>query len=324
MSELTRRELLRRAGAVAVGGAAIAVAPSALPRAFARVAAGHCGWGAYVDPLGGDTTVAIQRFEDQIGRRVDITRHYIRWNGDVANGPISWSAGTGHTPLVDLSTQKRGGEWILWSDIAKGVHDADLKEKGRALRDLAHKVYFVFNHEPENDTTGGTAAEFKAAYDHVRHVFEGIGATNLRYVATLMRGTYQGARGGPAAWVPSGCDLLGADGYNRGACNPLNGWQSFHDIFIAAHQYAKGHGRRLLIQEYGSVGREACGEHDKMSRAGWLSDAADTITSWTEIEAVVYSNTRAEYNGQELTFRVDAAATSLAAYREIGHRAYFS
>jgi hypothetical protein len=139
-----------------------------------------------------------------------------------------------------------------------------------------------------------------------------------------MRGTYQGARGGPAAWVPSGCDLLGVDGYNRGACNPLNGWQSFHDIFIAAHQYAKGHGRRLLIQEYGSVGREACGEHVKLSRGAWLSDAADTITSWTEIEAVVYSNTRAEYNGQELTFRVDAAATSLAAYREIGHRAYFS
>jgi hypothetical protein len=58
----------------------------------------------------------------------------------VANGPISWSAGTGHIPLVDLSTQRRGGDWILWSDIAKGVYDADLKENGRAVRDLAHKV----------------------------------------------------------------------------------------------------------------------------------------------------------------------------------------
>ena len=100
--------------------------------------------------------------------------------------------------------------------------------------------------------------------------------------------------------MPSGCDLLGVDGYNRGACKPLNGWQSF------------------------SVGREACGEHDRLSRAAWLSETAHTITSWTEIEAVAYSNTRAEYNGQELTFRVDAAATSLAAYREIGRRAYFS
>jgi hypothetical protein len=109
-----------------------------------------------------------------------------------------------------------------------------------------------------------------------------------------------------------------------GACDPLNGWQSFHDIFIAAYQYAKGHGRRLLIQEYGSLGREACGEHDKLSGAAWRSDAADTITSWAEIEAVVYSNTRAEYNGQELTFRVDAAATPLAANREIGHRSRFS
>ena len=53
MTQLTRRELLRRAGAVAIGGAAMAAAPSVLPRANARVAAGHCGWGAYVDPLGG-------------------------------------------------------------------------------------------------------------------------------------------------------------------------------------------------------------------------------------------------------------------------------
>ena len=30
------------------------------------------------------------------------------------------------------------------------------------------------------------------------------------------------------------------------------------------------------------------------------------------------------YNGQQLTFRVDTSATSLTAYREIGHRAYFS
>src|SRR5437870_1884393 len=118
MTQLTRRELLRRAGAVAIGGAALAAAPSVLPRASARVA------------------------------------------------------------------------------------DGARKEKGRALRDLADQACFVCKHERENDTTGGAAAGCKAAYDHVRHVFEGVGATNLRYVATLMRGTYQGARGGPAAWVP--------------------------------------------------------------------------------------------------------------------------
>jgi hypothetical protein len=40
--------------------------------------------------------------------------------------------------------------------------------------------------------------------------------------------------------------------------------------------------------------------------------------------AVVYSNTRAEYKGRELKRRVDAAATSLAAYRGVGQRVYLS
>jgi hypothetical protein len=328
VGELTRRDLLRRAGAIAAGGVAMAAAPglqsSLLPRALAGVSPGHCGWGAYVDPRGRDTEVAIQEFEALIGRKLDITRHYIRWNGDVANGPITWSAAGGRTPLVDLSTHKRGGEWIKWADIAAGRYDAELREKAHALRDLDRKVYFVFQHEPENDTLAGNAAEYKAAFNHARNLFDDEGATKLRWVATLMRGTYQGARGGPKAWVPSGAHLLGVDGYNRGACNPLIGWQSFRDIFVAARFYANNHGRKLFVQEFGSVGQEACGDHNKLSRSQWLYDAAETIRGWPEIEAVVYSNTKAVYNGQKLTFRVETSAQSLRAYREIGHRAYFN
>jgi hypothetical protein len=60
------------------------------------------------------------------------------------------------------------------------------------------------------------------------------------------------------------------------------------------------------------VGRDACGEYDPLSRAQWLYGAADTIKKCKEIEAVVSSHTVAEFNDQRLTFRVDAAATSLA------------
>ena len=43
MTKLTRREPLGRAGTAAIS-AALPVAPSALPRAFARVGTGQCGW----------------------------------------------------------------------------------------------------------------------------------------------------------------------------------------------------------------------------------------------------------------------------------------
>jgi hypothetical protein len=270
MAPVSRRDLLKYsvtgAGALALGSSPI--------DAFARVARGHCGWGAFAEPAGSQTPMqAVFAMEKLIGRKLDVTRHYMSWERDIPNDQVRQSAKTGHIPLISWEAQRRNGTFVKWADIAAGRHDSELRTKAHALKNWGHRAYFVFNHEPENDTPSGNAAQFKAAFNHVRHVFDTIGAHNLRWVCTLMRPTYQGAHGGAGAWVPSGAQALGVDGYNRGACNPGNGWETFPSIFAGARNYAKNHNKKLIIQEWGCVEPTACGGHFHESKGTWITHA---------------------------------------------------
>jgi hypothetical protein len=267
---------------------------------------------------------AVFQMERLIGRKVDVTRHYMSWERDIPNSQVRLSAKTGHIPLISWETQRQNGTFIKWADIAAGRHDAELKMKAHALKTWGHRAYFVFNHEPENDLPSGGAAQFKAAYNHVRHVFDNVGAHNLRWVCTLMRPTYTGAHGGAGAWVPSAAQALGVDGYNRGACNPGNGWETFTSLFAGARNYAKNHHKKLIIQEWGCVDATACGGHVNVdTKADWIFNACQRIIHWPEVETVIYTHARPTFRGHVLNYRVDSSPAALAAYRTAGRRTYF-
>jgi hypothetical protein len=318
---LSRREFLTRAlagagaGALAASGVLPAAQASAAKRSRSRAI-----WGAFVAPKGAERIASVKAFEDLIGRRIDLTRHYLNFDRRLVNDVVEESVSSGHLPLIGMIAKKTGGGSAKFHDIAAGRYDTHLEEKGKSLRDLGVPVYFVFNPEPENDFTAGTAAEFKAAYNHIREVFTSAGATNLRWMATLMRGTYHGHFGGPNKWFPSGADIVGADGYNRGSCSG-GGWVSFQNIFTAAHEYAKKRGKPLFIEEWGSVEGRACGGRVKSHDKGtWIKAAGETILGWPELLGVCYSQTRAYYaqTGRTVDFRVQTSKRSLEAYRRVG------
>ena len=318
---LSRREFLTRAVAGAGAGALAAsvVLPAAQASATTR-SKSKAIWGAFVAPKGAERIASVKAFEDLIGRRIDLTRHYLNFDRRLVNDVVEESVATGHIPLIGMVAKKTGGGWAKFKDIADGRYDSELDEKGQSLRDLGVPVYFVFNPEPENDLSAGNAVEFKAAYNHIRDVFTSSGATNLRWMATLMRGTYHGHFGGPKRWFPSRADIVGADGYNRGDCSG-GGWVSFRNIFTAAHEYAVHRGKPLFIEEWGSVEGTACGgkvkSHDK---ATWIKAAGEAILDWPELLGVCYSQTRAYYaqTGKTVDFRVQTSHRSLDAYRRVG------
>jgi hypothetical protein len=317
---LSRRDFIR----TSAGGAGAILAASAAP-ALARVAPGHCGWGAFAEPHDSQTAMqAIFQMENLINRKLDVTRHYLSWDRGIVNEQIKQSAATGHIPLISLECQRSNGSFIKWADIAAGHHDTELINKAKDLADWGQHAYFVFNHEPENDVGSGNAQSFKAAYNHTRRLFGAHGAQNLRWVCTLMAPTYGGAHGGAGKWVPTAAQVLGADGYNRGGCSD-GGWVTFKQIFGHAHQFAKGHHKRLLIQEWGTVGRKACGHSFRhVSKAHWIEQACKQIKDWRLIEAVIYTHARVEFRGHKLSFRVDTSKASLRAYKRCGHQAYFA
>jgi hypothetical protein len=318
---LSRREFLTRA--LAGAGVGALAASSVLPAAQASATTrskSKAIWGAFVAPKGAERIASVKAFEDLIGRRIDLTRHYLNFDRRLVNDVVEGSVATGHIPLIGMVAKKTGGGWAKWADIAGGRYDSQLDEKGQSLRDLGVPVYFVFNPEPENDSSAGTPQEFKAAFNHIREVFTSVGASNLKWMATLMRGTYHGHNGGPKRWFPSRADIVGADGYNRGNCSG-GGWVSFRSIFTAAHEYAKKRNKPLFIEEWGSVEGTACGgkgkSHDK---AAWIRAAGETILEWPELLGVCYSQTRAYYaqTGKAVDFRVQTSQRSLEAYRRLG------
>jgi hypothetical protein len=323
MGAISRREFLARsalgAGVAALGTAALGTSELLRPAVAAATPRSDALWGAFVEPRGRTRISSVRAFEDLIGRHIDITRHYLQWDRRVVNDVVEASVDTGHIPLIGMLAKRTNGTAARWANIAGGRYDTVLEEKGTSLRGLGRPVYFVFHPEPENDTVSGSAADFKRAFNHIRMVFDSVGAKNLRWMATLMRGTYHGHNGGPRRWFPPAADIVGADGYNRGGCS-RGGWVSFKDVFAAARGYARARGMPLFIEEWGSVEGSSCGTHPGHDKATWIRDAGETIRSWPELAGVCYSQTRAYYErtGKTVDYRVNTSQRSLDAYRRVG------
>jgi hypothetical protein len=327
MRKIDRRTFLRwSAGTGAVG------LSQQLHLPVASAAQPACRWGAFVvpgtDPL--DPLATTRDFEAGIGRRLGMTRHYLRWDSRPIPSLAMQQSANGHrVPFVDWRPQftpEGGAGFISWGDIANGVYDRRINSVGAALASWNKSAYFTFNHEPENDAVHcGTAPEYQAAYARIKQLFTARGVTKLKYVCTLVQGTFKGLNGGPDAWFSRGAEYVGADGYNRSKCS--GGWKSFETLFTQAHSYAVGIGKKMAVEEWGCVEPDACGGTAPETKADWFNHAAATIKSWPEIKAVIYTNVVATYRSNVVDFTIDTSGTddaSKAAYIAVGHDPYFN
>jgi hypothetical protein len=312
MRTIERREFLRIS---AVTGLAAATGAIGIQDALAR--RDRHLWGAFVDQRNGqDAREAIRSFESMIDRKLDVTRHYAGWDLNLPTALIDWSARGGRTPYVALHAWTQAGDVIEWADIASGRLDDRLRQQAHGLRSAGYKMIFCFHHEPETDTGNGTASDFKAATRHIREVFDDERVNNLTYVVNLSHNTYRGKYGGADAWMPAKFDWVGADGYNRWPLSqPAN--ESFHDLFAAAHRYAKRHDKRLFIGEVGAVE-----SNDPSHKAHWIDGARDTAKRWN-LAGMVYSHTGQQFEGDMMNYWVDSSRRSLRAYHAAGLDRFF-
>jgi hypothetical protein len=325
---MDRRTFLKT---LATGSAAVALSQTRLWEPVARAASisplaatsAPCRFGAFVDPFGGDPIDAITSFETMIGRPLAITRHYLTWKIPLPGKTILRSVAGGHIPYVAWHATAKGNVAVPWTSITSGSWDSWIVSQADNIRDAGFLMYLAFHHEPENDAANGTSADFAAAYDHIRDIFDAEGVTNVRWVVTLMASTYGGGHKGCASWLPSRFDLLGVDGYNRYPCisSPeRHPWKSFEEIFTPAHDAAVSTSIPLFIGENGSVEQYDCGNAagDPNAKAQWFADECATLKSWPEVKAVLYSHTTCRHNGYMMQYRVDSSAASLGAYTAFG------
>ncbi|MFL5766390.1 MAG: hypothetical protein ACJ758_00920, partial [Actinomycetota bacterium] len=280
---------------------------------------------------------AILSFESLIGRKLGMTRHYIRWDfSPIPSDAMVWSATGRRVPFMDWRPQRMDDSYVRWADIAAGMQDTYIASVAEAFKTRlgGKKVFLTFNHEPENDAANNgpavTAAdelerarEYKAAYTRAKKIFKAHNVAGVRWVCTLVQGTYKGANGGADAWFPNAAAYVGADGYNRAACS--GGWKSFASLFTEAHDYAVLKGKDMVVEEFGCAPPNACGGTAPQTKAQWFTDAGNQIEAWPEIKAVIYTHVDALFRGNDVDFRVNEPGNGeLDAYKAVGARAHFN
>jgi hypothetical protein len=332
-TRVDRRGFLQASAAMAAG---LTLAPSLTTAARAAIAdttspitaasTAHCKWGAYAYQSSGQTAVsAYLHFEQLVGRKLGITRHYEKWNKTLPGTAIDWSGLTGHTPYVEWHATGA----VPWTAIAAGKQDAWITAQAKRIAAAPYRMFFCFHHEPEDEPKLGTPRDFAAAYARIKRRFDAAGATNLTWVVSLMSSTFNGYHGGPDAWLPPDFDLLGTGAYNRYPCvsnRTAQPWTSFADIIGPAHAKARSLHKGMFIGEYGSVEQTANGNTngDPRAKGRWISAAAATLKSWPEVKGVAYSHTAAHLDGFTLPYWVNTSRHARRAFRAMGQDPYFA
>jgi hypothetical protein len=265
--------------------------------------------GAYVQQQGSETQVqAFQRFE-AAGGELDLTRHYLNtWDGaeDFTWTFIRWSAAQpDQHPYISLHTHNDPA--VDWSDVAKGLHDAFLTQFATEMQGLGVPVWFVFQHEPEDDTaTEGTSGNFRAAAVHIYDLMKPI-CTNCQIGTVLLKGTFTGSNGGVAAWMPNAAhlDFVGSDLYTQDGSTQLS------VLADPSLTYARSVGKPYFIGEAG-VGGTAT------KKRTWLQNARTFLKANTDIIVFDYSETNALAD-----YRVEYQAGPLSAWQAITGDPYF-
>jgi mannan endo-1,4-beta-mannosidase len=243
------RPSLRAAAAVAVVVSLLAVTGPSVAASGANTPAPlsrHVMLGAFAPGMPGDLT-SLHAVETAIGHKVKIASSYTGWGSPVIDVGVRQEVAQGYIPLIDWNIAITSAQ-RYWA-IASGAGDTYLSQVADAAKSLGHTVYLRPWPEMNGDftpyqptpsgskPTGGTPAEFIAAWRHLVTLFRLRGATNVKWVFNPTTDTYPATTVVSTIWPGSAyVDVLGLDGYNWGN-GGWGAWRSFHDIYFT--QYAR-------------------------------------------------------------------------------------
>src|ERR671939_625814 len=117
---------------------------------------------------------------------MDVVLRYQGWGQPMFDAADVALRDSGHLELEDLSVRIFGTRRaVRWADVAAGRYDAELRVQ--AQRAVAYKapVLVSFSQDPRplaRPRGAGSARAYRAAYRHVRAVFDAAGATNAVWV----------------------------------------------------------------------------------------------------------------------------------------------
>jgi len=293
---------------------ALALTAAAGGRAAGLVPSHGALFGIHADPRDGRTRLEeLRHVEAEIGRRFDVERSYYRWDMRIPDKTDARIGNHGRILFVNWKAQRKDSRRVSWRAIANGRYDRWIKGKADALRTYGRRVFFTFNHEPEDDVAkNGTRADYRAAWRHIVTIFRRRGATNVVWVWTLMASTFERR---PGVYYPgdSYVDWIAADGYNWFRCR-ARPWRSFGQVFGPFYAWGTAHSKPLFVSEWGSVRDPAWPGR----QARWVKAAREKLKLWPRVKGVSYFN-----SARDCRWYVDTTTSSRRAYTAMANDAYF-
>ena len=311
----------------------VALSISSLPPS-AGAASPPLLFGAYPQPKNGQTPQdAVVQLESTLGRKLAAVRVYDLWDTPFPTSFDDWLRDTGHIVALSVKALRTNNTRIKWADIANAQPGSQLYNDvvgwANRVRDFGGPVWFIFNHEPEeqSNSASGTAQDFIAAWRKVVTIFRQQGVANAKYVWVATSYAFARTDGQRAAlWYPgdSYVDAIGADPYNWYNCRPgiNNAWRSLQQIIEPMRDFGLAHpDKDMILMEFGSVEDPATPER----KAQWFNAAQQLFKQpgWEQYTAILYYNTRGKSTHPNCVWLIDTSQSSLDAFRLLANDPYY-
>lgn len=272
-------------------------------------------WGSSTPPNHTSTRETEARWiEDHIGRKLGITRHYLKapsaWTGDSASTSVT----NGRNVMITFTS---GGD--TWNQVANGSLDSYVRTQVNELEargGLWNDAYIAFENEPEAEGFKGSAADYVRAYEHLIQVGNAAGMP-AHWTTALMEYSWQSGSGrNPEAWVPNGIDTLGVHVYftRVGTCG--DGVRSFASGVDDPYRTAVAHNLRMGIWEMGYSTKAGTSPDLK---ANFFRSIPSALANFPRIDAMTYWNQGSTKCGDANSYYIDSSTQALQGYSDAGH-----
>lgn len=272
----------------------------------------------------------LHKFENLIGREINIVSFYWSWGLGKSEVPFSWMRSILSDSKIPLVTWE---PWVLPKDyknhvnsiedsnfrlnkLIEGHYDDYIHFWTNGIKKIHGKIYLRLMHEMNGNwypwcgtVNGNHPEEYILAWQHIHEVFENEDVTNVEWVwcpyALPVPNTVDNAI---HLYYPGDryVNWLAIDGYNWGNTRPWSHWQEFNDIFHPSYRDILNlSSKPIMVSEIGCT--ESGG-----SKARWISQAYEIIKhSYTRIRAFVWFNIQ-----KECDWRIESSKESLSSFRK--------
>jgi hypothetical protein len=285
--------------------------PTVLPGEAPTPPAEGAYLGAWVGPVGSQPftqayeMTAVNALQQQLGRKLSVIHTYLKWQA-----PFPTSS--------DIAFLNQGSMLLIsWAgtdtkQIISGADDGWLRTRARQIKALDKPVFLEWRWEMDRPNLRAqmhSAADFVAAWDHIRAVFAAVGVRNAAWVWCP---TAMGFSDGQApAFYPGDdeVDWICADAYPR-----VHSYEPFASTVDPFLRWASHHDKPVMIGEFGVPG-----SYSPQRRAQWLRVAQQVVKADRQIKALVYFDASPAGRGD---FQLRGPA--LSEFRVIAQEPYFN